>query len=123
MATISHIFGQDISASPTGDIAVVDGTIATQQRVIRRLLTNPGDDESNLNYGAGLRRYVGQTQLLDNISAVITAQIALEESVAQTPIPVITVTGDSGSGIVIASVQYADSDTGVTSIVDLPLGS
>ena len=59
MADIQHTFGNDLTLSATGDIAIVDGTQRGQERVLRRLLTNPGDYIWLLNYGAILRRMVG----------------------------------------------------------------
>ena len=43
MADISHTFGADLSLSATGDLLCVTGDTLTQQRVLRRLLTNAGD--------------------------------------------------------------------------------
>ena len=43
MPDLSHEFGADLLAGPTGDLAVAAGAGLGRQRVLRRLLTNPGD--------------------------------------------------------------------------------
>jgi hypothetical protein len=43
LADVYHYIGGDISASNTGDLQGVTDTVRGQQRVLRRLLTNPGD--------------------------------------------------------------------------------
>jgi hypothetical protein len=41
LADVYHYIGGDISASNTGDLQGVTDTVRGQQRVLRRLLTNP----------------------------------------------------------------------------------
>ena len=60
MPDISHQFSADLSLSPTGDLATITAPQLTQQRVLRRLLTNPGDYIWHPSYGAGLAAFVGQ---------------------------------------------------------------
>ena len=52
MNDLAHFYGNDINTSPTGDLMPIDGTGKGQQRILRRLLTNPGDLIFRLN---GLR--------------------------------------------------------------------
>ena len=54
MPDINHLWGNDLAFSATGDLATADVPTLTQQRVLRRLLTNPGDYIWELDYGAGL---------------------------------------------------------------------
>lgn len=89
---ISSAISSDFIADSTGDLATVSLSTKTNQRILRRLLTNPGEYIWHPNYGAGLPQYIGQPlsqDLFDEIRALITAQILLEESVAKTPIPTI----------------------------------
>ena len=65
---------------PTGDLAG-DGAALTQQRVLRRLLTNPGDYIWQLGYGAGLGQFVGRPGVPAAIAGVAGAQILLEAAV------------------------------------------
>jgi hypothetical protein len=53
------------------------------------------------------------------ISGVIRGQISQEAAVSQTPTPVVTVTPSAG-GVVTATIQYVDADTGETASVVLP---
>jgi phage baseplate assembly protein W len=55
-----HYFGNDLSVASNGDILLTDGITLSQQRILRRLLTNPGDYIWELTYGAGLPQFVGQ---------------------------------------------------------------
>jgi phage baseplate assembly protein W len=120
-ADISHNMGSDISVTPSGDIATVTELSRSQQRVLRRLLTNPGDYIWHQNYGAGLPRFIGQPVSVGNITAVIRAQMKMEASVLQNPAPVINVTTDGNSSFFV-SIQYTESDTGQPSVLNFPIG-
>ena len=58
MHDIAHQWGSDLLTSSVGDLASVSGPLLGQQRVLRRLLTNPGDYIWQLDYGAGLARFI-----------------------------------------------------------------
>lgn len=111
---LSQYVGGDLSPSGTGDLQAANGTLRGQQRVLRRLLTNPGDYVFHPDYGAGLPQYVGQAVDISKIRALIRGQILLEDSVAKTPAPVIAVSpisGGVGGGIAV-SIKYHDAATG-----------
>lgn len=115
MADIWHQWNGDLAAGPTGDLLAVDGTLFGQQRVLRRLLTNPGDYIWQLDYGAGLARFIGETIDVAQIRAVIRGQIFKEAAVARTPEPVIDVAADGGT--VTVHIRYADAATGQTQVL------
>ncbi len=108
MADLALQFGGDLSVSATGDLLVVSGAGLTEQRVLRRLLTNAGDYIWQLTYGAGLGAYVGQPAVQSALQGVIRNQLALESAVAQTPAPVITAMVRN-SGNVDLSITYSDA--------------
>jgi hypothetical protein len=120
MADLSHVFGSDLTLGPTGDLAVVSGPQEGLQRVLRRLLTNPGGYIWNLTYGAGLPAKVGQPVDANAIQAIIQTQMLLEPAVAKNPLPIVTVSTDN-LGTVYAAVTYADADTGQTQVLTVPL--
>jgi hypothetical protein len=120
MTDISHVVGSDLELGPTGDLASVNDPSLGQQRVLRRLLTNPGDYIWNLPYGAGLPRMVGRPANPSAIQGLITSQMLRERTVAQSPLPQVTVSSDNG-GTVYAYVQYADANTGQTQVLAVPL--
>ena len=99
-------FGSDVSQSPTGDLMPIDGTVRGQQRVLRRLLTNPMGYIWHPDYGAGLGARVGDTDI-NGITAIIRGQIKLEDAVAKYNEPLITVTPITG-GITV-DIQYMDA--------------
>lgn len=89
----SQNFGTDISYSATNDVLLASDADRSQQRVLRRLLTNPGDYIWHADYGAGLPKYVGDplsATAFDQIKSTIISQMFLEDSVAKNPAPVIT---------------------------------
>ncbi len=96
---------------PTGDVALSDGPVLTEQRVLRRLLTNAGDYIWQLGYGAGLGRFVGQSGVSAMITGLTRAQILQESAVANTPAPIIFANGML-DGTLSLTVQYADAVTG-----------
>jgi hypothetical protein len=111
MADLFHQFGSDLMVGATGDLAATGGTTEGQQRVLRRLLTNPGDYIWQLGYGAGLGQFVGSPASTAQIQAVVRSQIFKEAAVARTPEPVIDVSADA-TGSVYVSIRYADAVTG-----------
>ena len=107
MADFSLPWGGDLSLSPTAGLALVSGAVLTEQRLIRRLLTNPGDDPWNPGYGAGLGRFVGQPVNTAALSALISEQALLEATVASvTSVAVV----QDGLGTVSATIVYVDQD-------------
>lgn len=109
MNDIFQRYGSDITTSSTGDLQPVDGSERGQQRIIRRLLTNPGDYIFHPEYGAGLPAKIGDTVDIPNIRALIRGQMLLEESVAKIPEPQVTINAiPGGIGCVI---RYADAQT------------
>ena len=91
VSDINHYWGGDLAPGITGDLLTADGATRGQQRILRRLLTNPGDYVFQPNYGAGLPQYVGRLLDVGKLTALIRSHILLEESVAKNPAPQITV--------------------------------
>jgi len=121
MPDLSHEFGADLAAGPTGDLALATGVALGRQRVLRRLLTNPGDYIWQPDYGAGLGRFVGQPAAPERIRAVVRSQIFRERSVARSPEPVVEVqAGDDGR--VFVAIRYADADSGETMSISFRVG-
>ncbi|CAJ0705805.1 phage tail protein [Ralstonia holmesii] len=88
---VNHWVGGDISTSPTGDIGMVNGDTRTQERIVRRLVTNPGDYIFHPDYGAGLPQKIGQALDVGALRGLIRSQVKMEEGVAQTPEPQVDV--------------------------------
>lgn len=89
---VFHWWQGDLAAAPNGDLALVDGITLGTQRVIRRLMTNPGEYIWHPDYGAGIPQRIGKISDARVIAAVIKSQIYLEPHVAKSPPPTITVT-------------------------------
>jgi phage baseplate assembly protein W len=119
MVDAFHQWGSDLVVSATGDIGAVTGSLLGQQRVLRRLLTNPGDYIWQLDYGAGLGRFIGQTANPLQIKAVIRSQIFKEKAVARQPEPSIDVQVAPGgaSGTVYIYIRYVDAESGETQVL------
>jgi phage baseplate assembly protein W len=114
LSDLWQIWSTDLQASNTGDLQTATGTDRGQQRIIRRLMTNPGDYIEDPTYGAGLPQYVGAPQskdTLDKIAGTCTAQILVEAVVAPTPAPVVTLQQQPDFSLWV-SVQYTDAETG-----------
>ena len=112
---LSHWFGGDIKLGSGGDLLPIGKEVKGQQRIIRRLLTNPATPDAPADYifhpeyGAGLPKKVGTLQDNAKIKALIQSQIALEASVAKLPAPEILVRSIMGG--VSVRIIYTDSDT------------
>jgi hypothetical protein len=118
---LDHYWGGDLSTTPAGDVLTAQGTARGQQRVLRRLLTNPRqvladgtilppDYAWQPTYGAGLPRMIGTNASVSEITAAIRGQLYLEASVSRIPEPVIMVNPLPGG--VAVSVQYNDAASG-----------
>ncbi len=116
MQDAALLWGGDLSATLTGDLELASGTTLGQQRVLRRLLTNPGDYIWHLQYGAGLAQFVGRPCNVADINATIRSQIFMETSVARLPEPIIEVQNNH-NGSVYVYIRYADTTTGATQIL------
>jgi phage baseplate assembly protein W len=115
-------WGGDLSPSPNGDIALSNGTTLGQQRVLRRLLTNPGDYIWHPDYGAGLARFVGRPCDMAAIKSRIRSQIFMESSVARLPEPVIELQSQA-DGSVFASIRYVDATSSVTQVLSFSVSA
>jgi phage baseplate assembly protein W len=118
-----HQWGSDLSVSPTGDLALASGPQLGQQRVLRRLMTNPGDYIWQVDYGAGLAAFIGQPANAAQIQAVIRSQIFKEAAVARTPEPNITLQFDpsGGTGTVYVQVRYVDAPSSQTQVLSFAI--
>ena len=117
---ISHLYGNDLSLSITGDILLSTGTQLGQEKVLRDLLTNPGDDMNHLDRGAGVSSNIFEPVDLQRIQTVIMGQMRKETYVDQSqPITVVaSILHDNTT--VNAQITYVDYETGVTSVLDVP---
>jgi hypothetical protein len=117
---VFHYFGGDIQVSSTGDLQPVDTTLRGQQRILRRLLTNPsvrnadgtveqGDYIWHPEYGAGLPKWIGRLKDEAKIKALILGQMMLEDAVAKLPEPTIELQ-DIPDGIFVL-INYVDAPT------------
>lgn len=120
MSDIWHEIGGDLAVSATGDLAVAVAEEWGRQRVLRRLLTNPGDNLWSLDYGAGLPRMVGSPADADRIAAVTRAQMLQEGAVSRSPLPTVEVTVQT-NGTVTGHVRYADAATGEAQLLNVPV--
>lgn len=124
MTDLFHQWGSDLTLRPTGDLAVVSGTVLGQQRLLRRLLTSPGDYMWQLDYGAGLGQFVGSPASPLHVRAVVRSQVFKEAAVARTPEPRITVDSlpPGSDANLYVHLRYCDSQSGQTQPLQFPVG-
>lgn len=113
---IDHYFSADASPDLTGGATIAAGLTASQQRIIRRVLTNPGDYTANPDYGAGAGRFVGTTpQGLNQLKTLISSQILLEPSVAPYPFPKVEL--KTNYEMLYITIEYVDVPTNTTQLL------
>ncbi|MGP2486906.1 phage tail protein [Pantoea ananatis] len=112
MYDIHHYVGGDLSTSPAGDLRPVSASERGKQRILRRLMTNPGDYVFHPGYGAGLGRKIGENVNPGEWKALITGQMLLEDSVAVSPPPSVSLALIDGG--VSVSIQYTDATSGIS---------
>lgn len=119
MPDLSHVFGEDLVISANGDLLTSDSVELSQQRVLRRLLTNLQDYIWNATYGAGLPQKIGDPFDVATISAIVTGQMNLEESVVRDPPPQIEV--DSFPNGMFVKITYTEADSGQPAVLNFPV--
>lgn len=110
MSDLNQTLGQDVATTVSGDLMTSDGVELGKQRVLRRLMTNPGDYIFHPTYGAGLPKLIGQAVEASKVRALIRGQMLLEETVSKSPEPEITVR-ELQNGLQ-CSIRYTDAGTG-----------
>lgn len=108
-----------------GDLLTAPVVNEVNSRVIRRLLTNPGEYIWHSEYGGALGRFVGEPVASGVIEATILTQLLLESLIAYNPIPEISMTNSSSNAFSTKSVVVEFQITGAqsTGVVSLDLGS
>ena len=124
MALVAE-WGGDLLVSVRGDVAVSPVQTEVQNRIIRRLLTNPGDYVWHTGYGGGLGNYVGSVVSPRTMESNIVYQLKYETFISFSPAPVVDI-GESPSGSlssVSVTIQYnvVNSFPGNDGIVKLSL--
>lgn len=114
MPDLEMSWSGDLAVSPTGDLAVVTDPSLGTERVLRRLMTNPGDYIWHADYGAGLGQFVGRPINLAGVEALIRIHMALEPAVSATPESIISASTDVSGGLYL-QIRYKDSATSVSS--------
>jgi hypothetical protein len=115
-------WGGDLGLSAQGDLALASGSRLSTERVLRRLLTNPGDYIWQTSYGAGLARFVGRPAQPAQIAALIQSQLRAEASVARTPPPSVSVSeaGVSSFAVTLTYTEASPAPTELTLSFTLP---
>ena len=111
MADVAHEWSTDLTVSAGGDLLTATGPAFTRQRVLRRLLTSPGEYIWHPTYGAGFPAYVGLPEDAVRVDAVARAQLAQEPGVARQPPPQVAVSAGA-DGVLLLTLAYTDQDTG-----------
>jgi len=106
---VNHWVGGDIMVSPTGDLGLASADLRTQQRIVRRLVTNPGDYIFHTDYGAGLPQKIGETLDVPALRGLIRSQILQEAGVVQDPEPQVDVAAITGG--VSVRILYSSAVT------------
>ena len=122
MADLFQWWQQDLALLPDGDILICSGATKTgeimpgcatdegEQRVLRRLLTGPGQYIWHPEYGAGLPGFVGQPVQIQALQAIILSQILLEDVVSKDPLPQVVATPILNG--VNVNISYLDNNVG-----------
>ena len=118
---LSHDIGGDLLLDAGSGLAMVGADDWVRQRILRRLLTNPGDYIWDVGYGGGLRREIGDVVVAGRISASIRRQLQLETAIAVSPAPQVSV-NDPGTGTIDTTITYASAADGRMSRVAVTVG-
>lgn len=120
LTEVAHWWGADLLLSPSGDLAVVGQGQQSQidksnQRCLRRLMTNPGEYLFEPGYGAGVPGQIGELLDEPKVKALITGQMQMEGSVQQTPPPEVAVSAITDG--VSVSVAYTVAPEAIPAVL------
>ena len=110
MADLSQTWSGDLALTQSGDLTTASGPALGTQRVLRRLLTNPGAYLWHLDFGTGLAAWIGAPAAPAAIATAVRSQLFLDAAVAADPAPVIELQ-PGPAGALYLSVRYADAET------------
>lgn len=130
MADLFHFWSEDLTVSPSGDLAVVQvlnpqnpstlfGNDEGTQRIYRRLMTASiippllsGEFIFAPDYGGGIPQKIGGPLSVPALSALVNRQMNLEAAVAKIPAPVIHVQAPLGLSTALVDIKYTNATTG-----------
>lgn len=116
-----QLWGADLRLSPTGDLAMVSGADRSKERVLRRLLTNPGDYLFSMPYGGGVPAQIGEIADNAKITGNIQGQMKIEPSVSQAVAPTVVVAEtDKGVAVSISYIAAPDQTPAALSFTVSP---
>jgi len=123
MTDLSCNWGEDLGIGPTGDLGLAAGPTQVQQRVLRRLLTNPGYYIWQTEYGAGLSTFVGHTVSRSGLQAIVRSQLLKESAVAPSPEPLIQIAQPEQQqfGRLDVTIEYVNAADSTTSVMSVPI--
>jgi hypothetical protein len=111
----SHVWGGDLALAPGGDLLAVEGTAEGQQRVMRRVLTLPGNYIWQPEYGAGAPAMIGSTKTPKEVEGALRAQLLQEAAVAPNPPPVVqAIPIPNGQSV---KIEWVDQFTGEPAVL------
>jgi hypothetical protein len=119
MSEIWHAYGNDLLPSANGDLLTVDSVLESEQRVLRRLMTNAGDYIWQPTYGAGLPAKIGDPFDVATIESIVQSQMYLEDSVVRTPPPDVEVSSFPNGMYV--DISYTEADSNQDAVLSFPV--
>ena len=106
-------------ASANGDLLTVDSVLESEQRVLRRLMTNPKDYIWQPSYGAGLPAKIGDPFDVATIESIVQSQMFLEDTVVRTPPPDVEV-ASFPNGMYV-DISYTEADSNQDAVLSFPV--
>jgi hypothetical protein len=119
MPDVWHSYGGDLVTSANGDLLTADSVLLSEQMVLRRLFTNPGDYIWQPTYGAGLPAKIGDPFDVATIESIVQSQMYLEASVVRVPPPEIDV--ESFPNGMYVDISYTEADSGADATLSFPV--
>jgi hypothetical protein len=119
VADIYQVFNNDLVVSANGDLLTCTSVVESEQRVLRRLFTNPGDYIWQPNYGAGLPQKIGSPFDVSTIESIVQSQMYLEDSVVRVPPPDVEVASFPNGMFV--DIEYTEADTQDDVVLSFPV--
>ena len=110
-------FGGDLSFLPSGDLATLQGLPLIEQEILLTLMTSPGNDIFNIQFGVGVGLYVGRVSTdFEGLDTYIQKELAVIPEITN-----VTVTLNQANSTMYAVIKFTYTETNQTGSVVIPL--
>ena len=110
-------FGGDLVFNPNGDLAILQDLPLIQQQILLTLMTSPGGDVFNIEFGVGVGLYVGRVSSdFEGLDTYIQNELKVIPEITN-----VAVTFNQSNSTMYCLIEFTYVETNQTGQVVIPL--